>query len=250
VIVEVTSLSSALVALLVFAAFAAGFIDAIAGGGGLVSVPALLSVGLPPHIALGTNKGQAVFGATASLASFWRRGLVDRSRALTSFASGFVGSALGAFAQLHISNGPLRPIITVLLGLCLVLTFVPRPKPNEHRKGSVWALFLMGLLLGAYDGFFGPGTGTFLVMGFTWLFGDTPTRASANAKVVNFASNLAAVLLFASRGTILWKLSLPMAAANALGAFLGAKATAHVGDRLVKWSLRCVALALIVKLAL
>jgi uncharacterized protein len=236
--------------LLVLAALAAGFIDAIAGGGGLLTVPALLSVGLPPHFVFGTNKGQAVFGATASLFSFWRRGLVDQSRARYAFAFGFIGSLCGAWLLLRIANEPLKPIITVLLLGAVLLTFVKPARIVATTKTSRAAVLAgaLALVLGAYDGFFGPGTGSFLIIGFTLLVGDTLTRASANAKVVNWASNLAAVLLFASRGTIVWKYALPMAAANIVGASLGARAAAHVGDTLVRWCLRIVATALIVKL--
>jgi uncharacterized protein len=254
-------------ALLVLAAFAAGFIDAIAGGGGLLTVPALLSVGLPPHVVFGTNKGQAVFGATASLVAFWRRGLIDRTRARYAAACGFVGSLCGAWLLLRIPNEPLKPIIAVLLSIAVLLTFVQpsqvAAKVSAQSAAStaspesvgaapssiVFTSGLLALALGAYDGFFGPGTGTFLILGFTLLAGDSLTHASANAKVVNWASNLAAMLLFFARGTIVWKIALPMAAANIVGASLGARAAAHVGDTLVRWCLRIVATALIAKLA-
>jgi uncharacterized protein len=250
-----TSLPDAswILVLLVLAAFAAGFIDAIAGGGGLLTVPALLSVGLPPHLVFGTNKGQAVFGATASLVSFWRRGMVDKSRAFYAATLGFFGSLCGAWVLLHIANEPLKPIVTVLLGVAVLLTFVkPAQIAVRTTLTTPRTAFVAGLLalsLGAYDGFFGPGTGTFLIIGFTLLVGDGLTRASANAKVVNWASNLAAMLFFFARGTIVWKFALPMAAANIVGASLGARAAVHVGDTLVRWCLRIVATTLIVKLA-
>src|SRR6266542_7158561 len=109
--------SPAMVALLCGAAFLAGLVDAIAGGGGLVTLPALLAVGLPPHIALGTNKGQAVFGATASAVSFWRRGMVDRDRAALGFTASFVGSCLDVWGVVAVPLRPLRLIVIVLL-LC------------------------------------------------------------------------------------------------------------------------------------
>lgn len=238
-------------AIVVFAAFFAGFVDAIAGGGGLITVPALLGAGLPPHLVFGTNKGQAVFGATASLYGFWRRGLVDRERAAVAVVVGLCGSLAGAWLLLRIPSEPLKPIISVLLGFAVLLTFVRRPAPRTPKGANVrLRVAALGLLLGAYDGFFGPGTGTFLVLGFTLFLGDSLTRASANAKVINWASNLAAMALFAIRGTVVWKLALPMAAANALGASLGARAAVHVGDNLVRWVLRIVSVALIAKLLL
>ena len=104
-------------------------------------------------------------------------------------------------------------------------------------------------MLGAYDGFFGPGTGSMLILAFVLVFGDSLTRASGNAKVVNLASNLAAFLLFARRGTILWTIALPMAAANAIGAAVGARLALRRGDRLVRWVVLVVVLAVVVKLS-
>jgi uncharacterized protein len=241
--------SSSTLLFLLGAAGVAGFIDAIAGGGGLLTLPALLSLGLPPHLALGTNKGQSVFGATMSFATFWRKGLLQPKRILVGVSAGFTGSALGAFLQLHVPKEPLKPIVTALLALCVVLTFLPKPKQPRASLAHPLAIPLMAFALGAYDGFFGPGTGTFLVIGFMLLASDSLLVASANAKVVNWASNLAAVLLFSYRGTVHWELALPMAGANALGAWLGVRAAVHVGDGLVRWCLRAIAAALVIKLA-
>jgi uncharacterized protein len=243
-----------LTALLAAAAFGAGFLDAIAGGGGLISLPALLAAGVPPHLALGTNKGQAVFGATASAISFWRRGEVDRGRALPAFAAGFAGSWLGAHLVLGVTPATLRvAVIGLLLGAtALVLArrsaaaMVPKVTSVAASRA---ALVAISFTLGAYDGFFGPGTGSLLVIAFATVFGDALTRASGNAKIVNLASNLAAVLLFASRGVVLWRLALPMAAANALGAGVGARLAIDRGDRLVRGVVVAVVLAVVVKLA-
>jgi uncharacterized membrane protein YfcA len=245
--------SPALTALLALAAFGAGLIDAIAGGGGLVSLPALLAAGVPPHLALGTNKGQAVFGATASAVSFWRRGAVDRARALPAFAAGFVGSWLGAHLVLRVPPATLRiAVMALLLGAAaLVLTRRSAaalvPKVTSARSARA-ALVAISFTLGAYDGFFGPGTGSLLVIAFATVFGDALTRASGNAKIVNLASNLAAVLTFASRGTVLWQVALPMAAANALGAGIGARLAIRKGDNLVRAVVVFVVLAVVVKL--
>ena len=121
-----------MVALLIAAAFLAGLVDAIAGGGGLVALPALLAAGLPPHVALGTNKGQAVFGATASAVSFWRRGMVDRARAPLGFAAGFVGSCLGVIGVLAMPLRPLRVVVIVLLLIAAAVVLARRnvePQP-------------------------------------------------------------------------------------------------------------------------
>jgi uncharacterized membrane protein YfcA len=241
------------IALLAAAAFVAGLVDAIAGGGGLVALPALLAAGLPAQIALGTNKGQAVFGAVTSAVSFARRGEIDRPRAAGGFAGGFVGSWLGARTVLAIPSGPLRAVVIALLVVAAAVVLARprgRARPRPLGPGATRAATVaIGLALGAYDGFFGPGTGTLLVIAFATVFGDPLTRASGNAKVVNLASNLAAVSLFAWRGTVLWSVALPMAAANALGAATGAHLAIKNGDRLVRVVVLVVVAAVVVKLA-
>jgi uncharacterized membrane protein YfcA len=248
-----TALAPLSTALLAAAAFLAGLVDAIAGGGGLITLPALLAAGLPPHLALGTNKGQAVFGAVTSAASFARRGEIDRDRAGIGFVAGFAGSWLGARGLLAVPIGPLRGIVLVLLVVAAVLVLARRkaaPRPRALAPGAArGATVAIAVVLGAYDGFFGPGTGSMLVIAFAMVFGDTLTRASGNAKIVNLASNLAAVLLFASRGTVVWSVALPMAAANAVGAAAGAHLAVKNGDRLVRTVVLVVVLAVVVKLA-
>jgi uncharacterized membrane protein YfcA len=240
------------IALLVVAAFGAGLVDAIAGGGGLVSLPALLAAGLPPTLALGTNKGQAVFGAVTSAASFTARGEIDRPRAVSGFVAGFIGAWIGARGVLAIPLGSLRVIVMVLLIGAAVLALVRRNAPARARElgpgAARGATLAIALVLGAYDGFFGPGTGTLLVMAFATVFGDSLVRASGNAKIVNLASNLAAVSLFASRGTVLWSLALPMAAANAVGAATGAHLALRRGERVVRLAVLVVVAAVVVKL--
>ena len=238
------------VGLLILAGFGAGFVDAIAGGGGLVTVPALLAAGLPPHLALATNKGQAVFGAVSSFAGYARRGAVDRARAPAAFVLGFTGSILGAVAQLAVSPAVLRPVVIALLVVSAVVVAWPRHtavrEPLAHA--ALWGA-LAALVLGAYDGFFGPGVGTMLLVAFVLIHGDALTRASGNAKVVNLASNVAAFALFAWRGNIVWGIALPMAAANVAGAWTGAHVAISRGDRFIRVVVLAVVAALIVKLA-
>jgi len=244
---------TALTAGLCVAAFVAGLVDAIACGGGLVTLPALLAAGLPTPLALGTNKGQAVFGAVTSAASFWRRRGLDRDRAALGFVAGFVGSWLGARAALAVPARPLRIVVIVLLLVAVSIVLLRRkvkPHPRALTPAQArGALLGIALVLGGYDGFFGPGTGSMLVVAFATVFGDSLTRASGNAKIVNLASNLAAFILFASRGTILWHVALPMAAANAAGAATGAHLAVRNGDRLVGAVVVVVVLAVVAKLA-
>ncbi len=242
------------VAGLLLAAFFAGFFDAIAGGGGLLTVPALLATPLPVHMAFGTNKGQAVWGSGAALYSFWRAGLVERDRALPAFIAGFVGSLAGAALLLRVSPEVLRPVVMVLLvAVALLLTFRPplTPKPRILSETARAAIAIgLAAVIGCYDGFFGPGTGTFLIIGQVVLLGVSMQTGSANAKVVNFASNLAAFGLLASQGKVVWAVALPMAASQFAGATLGVRAAIRGGDRLIRWVVLAVCLALCVKLGL
>jgi uncharacterized membrane protein YfcA len=240
------------------AAFVAGLVDAIGGGGGLVSLPALLAGGLPAPIAIATNKGQAIFGAMASFIAFWRRGGIDRARAPLGFACGFAGAGLGALALLAMRPEPLRPLVIALLLVAAVVVLfgrarlsaaVPAARGLRGTRGTL-ALAAIALGLGAYDGFFGPGTGSMLIIAFALVFGDSLTRASGNAKVVNLASNLAAFFLFAARGTIVWRIALPMAAANVVGAALGARVALARGDRLVRVVVLVMVTAVAIKLSL
>jgi uncharacterized protein len=247
------------VALLALAAFAAGVVDAVAGGGGLVTVPALLAAGLPPHLAIATNKGQSVFGSGAALLRFARAGMVDRGRARVAFPAAFAGSLLGAALLLLVSPSVLRPVVLALLvGVGVFTAFQPRVVPGEApRAGALFpvsprraslAAAAIATVLGAYDGFFGPGTGTFLIVAFALVLGDGMARASGEAKAVNFASNLAGVALFAARGVVLWQVALPMAAAQFAGATVGAHLTVRHGDAFVRRMVLVVVLALVVKL--
>jgi uncharacterized protein len=238
----------ALVALL------AGTVDAIGGGGGLLTVPALLWAGLPPHLALGTNKGQSVFGAFAALVRFARAGMVDARRARWTFPLGLLGSLAGAALVLVVPPAALRPMVLGLLGFAALFVGLRRPGPARlgdvpaRRHGPALA-GAAALAIGAYDGFFGPGTGTFLIVAFVALLGDGLAHASASAKVVNFASNLAAVALFSARGLVVWRVALPMAAAQLAGGWIGAHLAVRRGDALVRRVVVLVALALAAKLA-
>lgn len=234
-------------------ALAAGLVDAIAGGGGLLMVPALLTTGLPPHLVFGTNKGAAVFGSGAALFRFWRARLIDSQRAPTLFVLGLLGSFGGAFLLTLLAPDVLRPVVLGLLVLAgLIVAFVKPPR--VHTGGSVVAhgtlkASVLALVLGAYDGFFGPGTGTFLIIGFVMVLRLGLKDASANAKVVNFASNLAALILFASKGLVLWKVSIPMAAGQFVGGLLGAQLAINKGDTLVRKVVLLVVIALVTKLS-
>jgi len=246
-------LSVGKIALLATVAFVAGLIDAIAGGGGLLSLPALLAAGLPPHVALGTNKGQAIFGTFSALFQFVRAGLVDLERARRTFPLGFVGSLSGAALVLLVRPEQLRPLVLILLlGVAAFLALRPpvaHPDGHPPPRGGAWWAALIALACGLYDGFFGPGTGTFLIVAFVGLVGLTLTRATADAKVVNWASNLGGLIVFAHRGVTLWRIALPMAAASMAGGYVGAHMAIKGGDRLVRYVVLAVVTALVINQA-
>ena len=246
-----TVVSAVELAVLIAAAFGAGVVDAIAGGGGLITVPMLLAVGVSPHAALGTNKGQSVFGAAASLATYWRAGAVTRGAAPWTFGFGLLGSVAGALAVHELSPRLLQPLVIAMLVAVAVLMLVKKPRRAEDAPGPrafKWSLVL-ALVIGAYDGFMGPGTGTFLIVGFVLLCGATLPRATADAKVVNFASNLAAVAIFASRGHVLWAVALPMAAAQLAGGLVGARLALRGGAELIRWVVVGVSLCIVAKVS-
>lgn len=251
------------IVLLALAALGAGIVDAIAGGGGLITLPSLLAAGLPPLPALATNKGQSVWGSCAAMLAFWRAGRVDRTQALFAFPLAFAGSLAGAALVQRISNEALRPVVIVLLTGATVLLVVRKPsrEPEMERGGLSptrgndapaprwWIAAMLALVIGAYDGFFGPGTGTFLIVGFVTLCGRSLVHASADAKVVNFGSNLAAILTFALAGRVLWEVALPMAVGQLAGGVIGAHLAMKGGARVVRILVLFVSAALIAKLA-
>jgi uncharacterized membrane protein YfcA len=239
--------------LLALAALVAGAVDAVGGGGGLIALPALLADGLPPALALGTNKGQSVFGSGMALLRYARAGLIDRRRAVPELTAGALGSLAGAALLLLVPPAVLRPLVLALLiAAALVLVFRPSgasARAAARPRGS-WIAIAIALVLGAYDGFFGPGTGTFLILAYVWIFGARLQQASADAKVVNFASNVAAVALFAARGAIVWSVALPMAVGQALGGWLGAHLVVREGDRVVRAVALLVIATLVTKIAI
>ncbi|MFI5381557.1 MAG: TSUP family transporter, partial [Tepidisphaerales bacterium] len=225
--------------LLFIVALVSGYVDAIAGGGGLLTVPALMLVNLPLTTAFGTNKGQAVFGVASSLYRYARSPLLDRRRAVVSFAAGFAGSVIGTVAVIYLGSRfepYLRPVVMVLLAsVALVMLFQRLPDHVEAGRHRTWALVLLvAASLGFYDGFFGPGTGMFLIMAYAWLWREALDRASANAKVVNCASNLGSMLTFLARGLIVWHYAIPMAAGQLIGGWLGAHTVVTGGRKVVR----------------
>lgn len=239
-------------ALILFAlALIAGLVDSIAGGGGLISVPTLLWAGLPPVTALATNKAQAVFGSFTATANFIHKGAVDLRRAAFSVICTFVGAAAGALLVQHLGGDLLARIIPVLLiAFALYFMFSPRVSDldSHHRVGEGAFALCIGTSVGFYDGFFGPGTGTFFAMGFVALLGYNLRRATAHTKLLNFTSNLAALLLFLPGGHVIWSIGLVMGAGQLIGAWVGSHLVLRHGTRLVRPVLVAASLAVSLKL--
>lgn len=215
----------------------AGTVDAIAGGGGLIALPALLGFGLPAPLALGTAKLQGAFGSGSAAWSFARRGVVDLRECGVGFVLTSLGAVGGAFTVRSVDPQFLGTLIPWLLG-SIVIYMIFRPQLGEtsrhHRmeRGPFYLMF--GLGLGFYDGFFGPGVGSFWTIAFVTVLGHDFVRAAGHTKVMNFASNLAALGFFAVAGTVCWLPGLAMGAGQLLGGRLGAHLAMTRGARFVR----------------
>ena len=237
--------------LLAIAAYGAGFIDSIAGGGGLITVPALILAGLPPVTALGTNKLQSLFGSGSATWAYASKGHVDLKSQAGSAILSAVGSALGAYAATLVSSEWLRAFLPVLMiAIALYFLFKPNISDEDRVQRMAPVLFAAAIVpaIGFYDGIFGPGTGSFFMLGFVTLAGYGLLKATAHTKLLNFASNIGAFIIFAMSGAIDWKIGIVMGAAQFAGARTGAHFAMKNGSRIIKPLLVTVCLALAAKL--
>lgn len=239
--------------LLVAIAGVAGMIDAIAGGGGLLALPALLWAGLPPVQALATNKLQGSFGTLTSSYNFVRKGEIQLARLRTPILMTLVGSVSGTLAVQRLGSDLLEEIVPALLiAFALYFLFSPRIGDEDAHHRISHGLFglLIGFSVGFYDGFFGPGTGSFFAAAFVMLLGYNLRRATAATKVLNFTSNIASLLFFALAGQVIWQVGLPMGIAQMAGAWVGSHLVIRHGTRLIRPLLVVVSLAISLKLLL
>ncbi len=229
----------------------AGFIDSIAGGGGLISVPALLATGMNPAQALATNKLQAVFGSATATWRFLRQGHIDLRLALPCVGFTLVGAVLGASSVQLIDQSFLKAVIPWLLAAIAVYVLASPKLGDQDAKARLAPrtfAALAGLSLGFYDGFFGPGVGSFLVFAHVLLLGYNLLRASAHSKVMNFTSNFVSLLVFIIGGQVLWLIGLTMAAGQFIGAWCGTHLVIRQGARIVRPLLVLTSLAMTVRL--
>lgn len=220
-------------------AFAAAAIDALVGGGGLLNVPALLLAGLPPQFALGTNKLAGFFGTATATATFAAARAIRWQVVTAGAAAALVGSIIGARTVLHVDPAALRVVVSVLLvlaALAVALNPALGMKPSRDGvAGSIWRSGAIGLLTGFYDGFFGPGTGLFMVFLFVAWLGLDFLAASGAAKAANFASNVGAVVVFAWAGSIDYEIGLAMAVCAVAGAYVGSRLAILRGAAFVRY---------------
>lgn len=220
--------------------FFGGLVDAVAGGGGLITLPAYLVAGLPPHLASATSKCSSVFGTAISTLRFLREGRFHRRAALVSAVTALVGSALGTRLNLLLSERTLHYVLIVLLPVIALFLLLNRDFGLESKVEELTEKKLtllsggIGLVLGAYDGFFGPGAGTFMILAFTALAGFDLVTASGNAKVVNLCSNVAAFVTFAFAGKIVWALGLPAAVCSIAGHYVGSTLALKDGAKVIR----------------
>ncbi|MFO8062425.1 MAG: TSUP family transporter [bacterium] len=220
--------------------FFAGFVDAIAGGGGLISVPAYLAAGLPPHFALGNNKFSSMFGTLFTTLTYHRNKLIDGKVAVISAIFALAGSFTGTRTVLLLDPSFLRYILIVLIPVLTVFTFVRKDLGQVNvsfELGGVKKYLIASILpffVGFYDGFFGPGTGAFLILIYTALMKYDFVTANANTKVVNLASNIAALITFLMHGKVIFALGIPAALAGIGGNALGSGMVLKRGKNVIR----------------
>ena len=202
----------------------AGFVDSIAGGGGIITLPALLAVGIPPHQALATNKLQSSFGSLTAVANYTRLGMVKPAELFEGVMATLIGAAGGAWiVQLFSADSLESLIIVMLIFIFLYTALSPRMgyETAGHKMSPRVFYGIFGLLIGFYDGFFGPGTGSFWTMALIVLLGLDLKRATAQTKLFNFTSNIVSFAVFASSGLMLWTVGIVMGVGQIVGAYLG-----------------------------
>ena len=240
-----------LMLLLFLAALLAGFIDSIAGGGGMVTLPAMLIAGIPPLQALGTNKLQSLFGSVSASWSYARHGHVDLRAQLPMALTAAAGAVAGALAATVVPGSWLRAGLPFLL-VAIALYFALKPDIGAVERHHRISPRVFGLTfvpaIGFYDGVFGPGTGSFLMLGFVGLAGFGILKATAHTKFLNFGSNVGALVVFLAAGAVIWKVGLVMGAGQWIGARLGAHFAMRQGARVIRPLLVVVSIALALRL--
>jgi len=239
--------------ILIFISFIAGFVDSIAGGGGLLMLPSLLLSGIPPHLALGTNKFVSTLGTSVSVWNFYRKGKIILKIALIGLIFMLIGGAIGSKLALMLDPNILGKILIAMLPIGMFATLIKKKSTHLFQNLSPSALYIklptIATILGIYDGFFGPGTGSFIILAFFIILNMSLVQASAHAKVLNLGSNLGALFFFLLSGKVWFLLGLPLALANMAGNYIGSHMAIKKGDGIVQkvliavWALLFLTLA-------
>ncbi len=234
--------------------FLAGLVDAIGGGGGLISLPAYLIAGLPPHMAIATNKLSSSCGTTLATARFIRNGLVNFKLAAPSVLAAMLGSSIGAQISLRVEEQMMQYLLLGILPIAALLVLNKKLFPIKEaeeelqlNKKTYLTAVAAALVVGMYDGFYGPGTGTFLIIAFTVFAGMSMKHANGQAKIINLTTNLTSLAVFLWNGQVLFSLGILAALCNMAGGYIGAGLVMAKGMRIVRPSILLVLFLLFLK---
>lgn len=240
--------------LLCLAAFLAGFVDAIVGGGGLIQLPAALVIlpSFPVASVIGSLKIPAFSGTAVAVWQYIKRVKMSWTLLALVCTLAFLASYGGSYLLTHVSNGFMKPVLLVVLTIVAIYTYAKKNfgQSEQHDLSTKKQLQLgvwISLVIGFYDGFIGPGAGSFLILAFIILLHFDFLHASAHAKMVNLATNLGSITLFMAKGKIIWAIALPMAAANMLGGFAGARLAIAKGNRFIRIFFLVVVVAILLR---
>ena len=240
-----------ILAILFLAALIAGTIDAIAGGGGLITIPALLAVGIPPAAALGTNKLQACGGSFSASLYFIRKKAVDVKQIWLLILLTFIGASLGTILVQMLNVDDLKkvlPFLILVIGLYFLFSPTISDQDSKQRIGYPLFAFTAAFGIGFYDGLSGPATGSFFTLAFLLLLGFNLTKSVAHAKVLNFTSNIASLIFFMLGGAILWKVGLVMLVGQVIGGNIGARMVVTKGKQIIRPLIVTMSLIMVAKM--
>lgn len=248
------TLSLPLLCIICFFVFLAGFVDAAAGGGGLISLPAYIATGMPAHVAYGCNKFSSACGTTLASLRFFRNRAMDVQIALLAAVGSFAGSGGAARIVLMLDDAVLKRIVIIFLPVVALVIFLNRGYGETNQSDSIskrrkfLLALVIGLLIGFYDGMVGPGTGTFAIIVFSILMKYDLKTASGNAKILNLASNYASLITYALSGNILWTVAVPAAVCNVLGSYFGSGMALKKGAAFIRPMILVVMILLMIKI--
>lgn len=245
-----------IIILLCIAAFAAGFVDAVVGGGGLIQTPMglVLLPGLPVSTVIGTLKIPSFSGTVFAAIEYLKKIKMDWKLLIVMMLLAIPSAYAGSELLTHVSNSFMKPLLLIILSILVVYTYAKKnfgqhtDKSHSIRQQLLYAV-LISITIGFYDGFIGPGTGSFFVVAFITILGFDFLQASANAKMVNLATNMGSIVLFVIKGKIIWGIAIPMALCNAIGGFIGAKVAIRRGNKFIRIFFLIVVIGTLVRFA-